>query len=646
MDSRYINIKGQKCRLIKCGIAVVGSGAAALNAALEVKSNSRYTQDVLLVTEGLKMGTSRNTGSDKQTYYKLSTCIEASDSAREMAEDYFACGSMHGDLALVEAAGSAKGFYKLVSLGVPFPSDMYGEYTGYRTDHDERKRATSCGPLTSKYMYEALLEACRQKSVPMIDGYRAVEVLKKDGRAVGIVCLSDREVSEENPAGLAVIICGSLIWGTGGPSAVYYKSVYPESQNCSLGAPLAAGATAANLTESQYGIASVKFRWNLSGSYQQVIPKYYSTDENGEEHEFLKNYFGDNEPFAVFRKGYEWPFDPDKLTSGSHSSIVDMAVFREISLGRRVFMDFRRESDLIIKKGFSRETIGNEAYDYLEGCGAVADSPIKRLRIMNDRAYNLYLDHGIDLEKEPLEIGVCAQHMNGGLECDIWYENPGLSEFYPVGECAGVFGIKRPGGSALNSTQVSSARAARKACADNVEPGDFSDSEIENLISFSSGLASLIKSDGDDAAAIIEKRIEDEKLHDECAAFIRNPEKIRALMNRTKKEIDEFFDCSSASDQRALTELAINYDILVTRLAILASIIAYVDDGGLSRGSYLIGSDKIPETVITDKEHRDKVLIARVDVSSAPSTMCYMQKVRPIPHVDNQFENVYNSCKI
>lgn len=69
---------------------------------------------------------------------------------------------------------------------------------------------------------------------------------------------------------------------------------------CSLGAPLLAGADTVNLIKSQYGIASLKFRWNLCGFYQQVIPRYVSIDERT-----LAN--------AVFLKGYAWLFEPEKL---------------------------------------------------------------------------------------------------------------------------------------------------------------------------------------------------------------------------------------------------------------------------------------------------------------------------------------------
>ena len=61
----------------------------------------------------------------------------------DMAKTLFDGGLMHGDIALTEAALSAKCFYKLVEAGVPFPHNRYGEYIGYKTDHDPSKRATS-----------------------------------------------------------------------------------------------------------------------------------------------------------------------------------------------------------------------------------------------------------------------------------------------------------------------------------------------------------------------------------------------------------------------------------------------------------------------------------------------------------------------
>jgi succinate dehydrogenase/fumarate reductase flavoprotein subunit len=137
--------------------AVVGSGCAGLNAADWLYSLGE--RDFVLVTENMLSGTSRNTGSDKQTYYKLSLAGDEGDSVFDLAQT-LKREDVDGDIALCEAAGSAQCFFKLVSLGVPFPCNSFGEYAGYQTDHDERRRATSAGPLTSRYMTQALEKAC------------------------------------------------------------------------------------------------------------------------------------------------------------------------------------------------------------------------------------------------------------------------------------------------------------------------------------------------------------------------------------------------------------------------------------------------------------------------------------------------------
>ena len=128
---------------------IVGTGAAGFNAADLLHKGG--AEDILIVTEGIKAGTSRNTGSDKQTYYKLSLSGSDRDSVRELAQDLYNGRCVDGDIALVEASLSSPSFLRLVDLGVPFPTNRYGEYIGYKTDHDPHRRATSAGPYTSRY---------------------------------------------------------------------------------------------------------------------------------------------------------------------------------------------------------------------------------------------------------------------------------------------------------------------------------------------------------------------------------------------------------------------------------------------------------------------------------------------------------------
>ncbi|MDO5377515.1 MAG: FAD-binding protein [Clostridia bacterium] len=423
--------------------AVVGSGCAGLNAADWLAS---LGEDCLLITENMLSGTSRNTGSDKQTYYKLSLSGDDGDSVGEMART-LKREDVDGDLALCEAAGSAPCFLKLAGLGVPFPQNDYGEYVGYQTDHDVRKRASSAGPLTSRMMTEALQRSVLARGVHVLDHTLACRILTGESGVCGLLCLNmqKREWLQ--------IRCAHVVLCTGGPAAIYHSRVYPASQFGMSGMAFEAGAEGENLDCWQYGLASVKFRWNVSGSYQQALPRYVSVDADGVEHDFLTEALGEREALlSVFLKGYQWPYDPRKAEG---SSRVDILVKRENDLGRRVYMDFRRSPT-----GFSAQNLGEEAREYLINCGATQAAPIERLRAINAPAIALYRDHHIDLETEMLEVRVCAQHHNGGLAVDENWQTC-VEGLYACGEAAGTFGAYRPGGTALNSTQVGSMRAAQ-----------------------------------------------------------------------------------------------------------------------------------------------------------------------------------------
>ena len=432
---------------------VVGSGAAGLNAAVQLRGSG--IDDLAVLTEGLDKGTSINTGSDKQTYYKLSLCGDAPDSPRELAETLFNGGGMHGDLALVEASLSPRGFLHLVDLGVPFPRDAYGQFIGYKTDHDPRQRATSIGPYTSREMCRALARRARLLDIPVAEGRHAAELVTLDEgnkkRVCGLVAATDS-------GALEVYVAENVVFAVGGPGGLYKTSVYPEVHTGAIGVALMAGAVAQNLPESQFGLASIKHRWNVSGTYMQVVPRLVSTaaDGQGEAREFLLEYFATPGEMnsSVFLKGYQWPFDSRKVVGGS--SLIDILVYIETVLkGRRVFLDYRGNP-----AGYRLEQLSEEPRRYLEKSAALQATPIERLRHMNPAAIEMYREHGIDIASEPLEIAVCAQHNNGGLASNHWWESVNIEHLFPVGEVNGSHGVYRPGGSALNSGQVGGFRAA------------------------------------------------------------------------------------------------------------------------------------------------------------------------------------------
>ena len=65
-----LRIRGQTIPLYRFNTVVLGTGAAGYNAADRLWQYGQ--KDIAIVTENVNAGTSRNTGSDKQTYYKLS----------------------------------------------------------------------------------------------------------------------------------------------------------------------------------------------------------------------------------------------------------------------------------------------------------------------------------------------------------------------------------------------------------------------------------------------------------------------------------------------------------------------------------------------------------------------------------------------
>ncbi len=625
--------------------AVIGSGCAGFNAVDWLWTLGR--RHVALITEGVNCGTSRNTGSDKQTYYKLSLGGDGADSVAAMAADLFGGEAVDGDTALAEAAGSTRAFMKLCNLGVPFPCNEYGEYAGYKTDHDPRQRATSAGPLTSRFMTERLETAVREKGIPVWDNTSAVKLLVADGAVQGLLCL-DHTALNTPTRGLTVVKARQVVLATGGPAGCYLRSVYPESQTGMSGMALEAGAKAANLDQWQYGLASLGFRWNVSGTYQQVLPRYISIDSDGVEREFLTDYF-DSPTEAldrVFLKGYQWPFDTTKLQG---SSLIDLIVHHETAvLGRRVYMDYRTDPKGL-ERGF--EALAEETYRYLANSGALLPTPIARLEAMNPPAIELYRRHGIDLYTEPLEIGVCAQHHNGGLWVDADWQTS-VRGLYAAGEVAGTFGLHRPGGSALNSTQVGSLRAAEHIV-------NTTEEDLALSAAFETAARAVAEEWLERLTAVTARtpcetveasRLESQRQMSDAASHLRNPSAMRALAAHECAALADFWE-TAAAQPNDLPALLKNRDLLITRRAVLSAMCTAAETVGTCGSALVLQADgevlseALPHVryALPKPYPAGKRLIT--EQTGEETFASHYDPVRPMPKADAWFENVWNAYR-
>jgi len=663
MKQSTLVLDGSRLPCYSVNTLIVGSGAAALCAA--VRLHELGQTDLLIATEEWGGGTSANAGSDKQTYYKISLAGDEPDSPRQMARDLAAGGCMHGDIALCEAQHSAQAFYHLVQLGVPFPHDPFGGFPGYRTDHDPRGRATSAGPLTSRMMVDALAREVRARQIPTLDHHLVVALLVEDlqqtRRVAGAIAL-DTKASHAGDTGFVIIDAVNVVLGTGGPGGMYADSVYPESQTGSIGLAFEVGAIGQNLTESQYGLASIGFRWNVSGSYQQVVPRYVSTDAAGnDEREFLNGVFPDMGTLAtaIFRKGYQWPFDARRVERYG-SSLIDLLVYRErVRFGRRVFLDYTRNPDGGSRLGpFSIDSLHPEGQSYLRGCGARGGSPFERLNQVNPLAIDLYRSHGIDLERERLEIAVCAQHSNGGLKGDLWWES-NVKGLFPIGEVNGSHGVYRPGGAALNAGQVGALRAALyvarryrsdprgaeavlAACADQIRRT----MEVARL---------AVGGRKEGRRSVAEVRWDIQGRMSRCGAHIRTPALVRRAVGEAWALCRELRERSWAGDPPDLPGVFRNLQLSLTHALYLEAIDEYIVQGGQSRGSYLIiDGQGQPADAGIGEEWRFSVNrpgafvddhILEVSVDERLKARKLWVKVRPIPHADTWFEAVWKAYR-
>ncbi len=607
---------------------VIGTGAAGYNAAGEIKK--LCDKSVCIVTEGVNTGTSRNTGSDKQTYYKLSLSGDTPDSVRKMAEDLFSGGSADGDNALIEAALSSKCFYNLCSLGVPFPVNRYGEYVGYKTDHDPYMRATSAGPLTSKFMTEALEKQAENLGIPVFDGLLAVEIITDKDTVKGLLCLDIRNGEYR------VFSCNNVILATGGPAGIYENTVYPDGHTGSTGLALKAGAVLQNMTEWQYGLASVNPKWNVSGTYMQVLPRFVSVDENGTEREFLTDYFSDiYEALSfVFLKGYQWPFDSRKAENGS--SRIDLAVYNECAnKDRRVYLDYTKNPFGLGNIDYKK--LSEEAYTYLKNADALFGTPIERLKKMNLPAAQLYLGKGVNLEKDKLEIALSAQHNNGGIAVDLWWQTS-VSGLFAVGECAGTHGASRPGGSALNAGQTGSLRAAQIISQKKEEQTDGENFTVlaEKVLSYHLQLKEKIKGN-ENTAFILLSGIRSNM--SEYAAAVRDVKSIKELIERRKRDIANFPFLVNARDTKGLVDTYKYYDALLTSSAVLIAIENYWTETVFTRGSAVYINTETGKDSVNPKDKIQSIILrdGEFTVSWRP--------VRPIPENDGFFENVWRTYR-
>jgi len=423
---------------MRCDILIIGGGAAALRAALAAYEKDNSLKIVIAVKGKLgKCGTTALAYSDRMAFHATLPTTPPFDrnNWKYHAMDIYEIGGCVSDYNLAEilAKNSAEAFEYLDKLGVPF-AKKDGVPVQFVTDGSIYPRACYTGPDTAVQIERALLKKVYEiPNIQILEDTMITDILVSD-KVEGAIGLSKD---------ILFIEAKAIVVATGGAGSIYKVNVFPARMTGDgYAMALRAGCELVNMEFIQIGLSSVKTNLACSGSIMRCIPRFINS--NGEE--FLNK---DNITFEdIFNKGATWPISIEHKTC-----LIDIAVFREISKGKKVYLDF---SNNPINFNFDdlpneiKERYDSEIKEYSNN----RKTPFSRLKEINPQTISWFKERGIDLSKDLLELAPAIQHFQGGIKIDKDAKS-NIEGLFACGECAGgQHGANRPGGNALLDTQV------------------------------------------------------------------------------------------------------------------------------------------------------------------------------------------------
>ncbi|RKY84499.1 succinate dehydrogenase [candidate division KSB1 bacterium] len=599
----------------KCDVLIAGGGGAGLRAALEASSTGRKLK-VCLITRGKigESGVTANAYSDRMAFHVTlpSTPPFTKDNWKYHARDIYRTGGAVSDYNLAEilAKDSAEAFYFLDEIGVPFVKDESGNPVQFKTDGSEYPRACYTGPDTAKQIENALINLVKESSISVIENLMLAELLVKNGKVCGALC-----IKEEEEIKFLYIQAKSVVLATGGAGGIFRINLFPEGMTGDgYASAFRKGAELVNMEFIQIGIASMKTKLACSGSLMRAVPRIIN--EKGEE--ILYRYFRMSPvdlAELLFNKGDNWPIRDDV-----ESTLIDIAIFREIVKGSRIYLDFSKNPEGFLFESFSDE-IKKRYWSEVENVINESErniSPFCRLKEINSKVVFWLKKRGIDLEKGDLiEIAPSVQHFQGGVKINEKAETT-IANLFAVGETAGgQHGANRPGGNALLDCQVFGKIAGYEAAL-RAYKDEFVDVDIKPIIF---NLLAYFKKTGISAEKIREKIL---NIMYGCGTVIRSEDSIRKGL----KEIELLENMGLRIEEYPLYKAMETKNIIDTGKIILNSALLRKESRGphlffssYSDKKYVKRKGKVWEKYIVVRREKDRVVCKLQNTVKMPANI-------------------------
>ena len=409
--------------IIATDVLIIGAGGAGLRAAIEASDNG---VNVLVVCK-VKFSKTGSTffplvpgwgiqflkeEKGKSTYdYFLEEILEVGE------------GMAYPDLAKILVEQTPDRVHDLEKIGIKFHK-INGEFYDFLCCFSNVKRIVAAA-LDIDNIQNTFKKEIEKRKIEVIEYFDVIKIIVKEKGSSRRVCGA---VGIDKDGGLVLIKSKAVVLASGGGSIIFKHNMNsPELTGDGYELALDAGASLVNMEYVQYiyGIVAPKRIHFTEKVFMYNPPVLNSGGET-----FIEKYIPQNLSIGeVISKRIEHgPF-----TSRLFSKYYDIAIYSEIRSGRgtkndAIFLDLRKLQEHIdnIEKEFP---VTKKWLEWLSG-------------------------RGIDIQKELLEITLCAHANNGGLYVneDTMSEVDGL---FACGEImGGPHGADRQGGNMMAATQV------------------------------------------------------------------------------------------------------------------------------------------------------------------------------------------------
>ena len=419
-------------REVQTDVLIIGSGGAALRAALEADDQGA---DVLVVIKGefRRSGATFHSVAEVGAYNVPDGAGDPQDNPGVFLEDILHAGQGMSDprLSKILADEAEQSLHYLEKFGVHFEREE-DHYLVFRACFSSRPRSHVIHDHF-KPVLKALGSEASRRGIKVMDRMMVVNLIARDGQCHGVHALD----ADGRPV---VIRAKSTIVTTGGASQLFAKNLYP-SDITGDGYAMAhrAGAWLTNMEFMQAGVSVVSPFVNLFGNYLWDAHPNLS-DREGKL--FVTDYLPSGVSLAevIQQKERHFPFSASDI-----SRYIEISIQRAINDGRGtpeggVYMDFR-DTDF----------------------AALLADKSRSIARMWPLTYEWYKQKDVDLYRDKVQIACSAHAINGGLYIDEDAQS-NLRGLFAAGEvAAGPHGADRLGGNMALTCQVFGRRAGLAA---------------------------------------------------------------------------------------------------------------------------------------------------------------------------------------